>query len=219
MPDDYTQPLDKDSSMLNRTVYESKTITDRYLASGNNALFKDCTFQGVLYIKGGLGVNNIRFENCTFNGVIVTGNVAKTGTETWKKNMLYFTGGNTFDNQLMDEMTIMAPGYNVNIGNTHSSEDTTSTLKGVVLGGIVDIRGNINIEGSIISTIYPDPDDWGKEDAIETATNIGYSDENPEASDSDGGTISITPATDTDLPIGISSKILLTRSANSYFEY
>lgn len=227
-PDDYTRPANWTSVRLTRTVYgpadpnESPlVITNKMLAAGGNALFRNCVFEGVLYIGngGGIGTNNIRFENCTFNGTIATGVPPTFGPETWKKNVLYFTGNSAFDNQTMVETTILAPNYNVNIGNTKTLEDgSESVLRGVVLGGVVDIRGNLQVDGTIVSMHYPDPDDWGQA-AGQVATNIGYSDENMEAGvPNEGGVIFVSPSPDQMLPLGMSSRILLTRQGNSYVE-
>jgi hypothetical protein len=218
-PGDYTKPANWTSISLNRTVYENKTITNRKLASGNNALFKNCIFEGIFYITGGIGVNNIRFENCVFNGPIITGEVPKFGPETWKKNVLYFTGSSTFNNTTMEETTILAPNFNVNIGNTQTLESSSeSVLKGVVLGGIVDIRGNVKVDGTIISMADPDPEEWGSA-AGQVATNIGYSDENQEAGiPEEDGVIFVSPDPDRNLPIGMSSKIILSMDADSYVE-
>jgi len=218
-PGDYTLPANDYSTQLNRTVYENMTITNKHLSSGNNALFKNCTFDGIFYIKGGLGVNNVRFENCTFNGPIVTGAVPKFGPETWKKNLLYFTGCSTFKNTSMAELTILAPNFNINIGNTQTLEASQeSTLSGIVLGGVVDIRGNVELDGSIISMAAPNPDKWGEEQTGIFATNVGFSDENPEAAGPADGVITITPNPDRSLPIGIKSKVVLIPDGNSYVE-
>jgi len=128
--------------------------------------FKDCIFEGVLYVGSagnGKGTNNIRFENCTFRGPIIT-NVAESFTaETSKKNVLYFTGDTRFDNTSdFQNVTSLAPNYNVNIGDTHSFDDgTQSTITGLLAGGVVDIRGNANVGRR------NHPVDWGPECDIE----------------------------------------------------
>jgi len=224
---DYTRPV-WGSVLLKRTVYGPKkpgdpplVIKDRILNSGANALFKNCIFEGILYIGngGGLGTNNIRFENCVFNGAIVTGVPPKFGPETWKKNVLYFTGDSQFNNQTTVETTILAPNYNVNIGDTKALQDgSESVLTGIVLGGVVDIRGNARVDGTIVSMCYPDPDDWGWS-AGQVATNIGFSNENNEAGGNPDGIITITPDPDGKLPPGMSSKVLMFCDGGSYDEW
>jgi hypothetical protein len=221
-PGDYTQPLHADSAKLSRMVIEGMTITDWNMPTGHNALFRNCTFEGVLFVgSGGFGTNNIRFDNCTFNGVIVTEPANNFTEETWKKNVLYFTGDSRFDNQSdFQEATILAPNFNVNIGNATTLEDgSDSVLKGVVLGGVVDIRGNARIDGTVISMGDPDPDSSWTSAAGQIATNIGFSGESGEATLADSGAIVISPDENNMLPMGIKTKIIMVRDGNSYVEY
>ncbi len=61
---------------LYRHVYENEHFVDVRLPDDRNALFRNCVFDGVLYIdcykSGYYHYNNVRFENCTFQGVIIT---------------------------------------------------------------------------------------------------------------------------------------------------
>jgi len=220
---DYTKPADAGSAKLSRQVYEKLTITNRNMPTGRNALFRNCVFEGVFYLGsgGGSGTNNLRFENCTFNGIIVTAPAATFAQETWKKNVLYFTGSSYFNNRsAYQEATILAPNFNVNIGDTKTYNDgTESVLKGVVLGGVVDIRGNARVEGTIISMAYPDPDSSWTSAAGKIATNIGYSAENTEAGLAAGGKITISPDPDGQMPMGVKARIIIIRDAESYVEY
>lgn len=215
-PGDYTQPADGASRELNRQMYENETFTDARLPAGRNSLFKNCTFEGIFYIGiGGNGCNNVRFENCQFNGVIVTG---VPNDFKWKRNMLYFTGSAIFNNTVMEETTILAPNFNVNLGNTQQLEDESeSVLTGLVVGGIVDVRGNANIDGTILSMYDPGP--LGSV-AAQYGTNVGFSDENIEAGvPEDVGTIHIHSDPDRMLPVGIKSSVLLAPNQESYTEH
>lgn len=214
-PNDYTQPVNSSSSLLNRQVYDGQTLTDKCLPAGRNSLFKNCTFEGIFYIGiGGNGSNNVRFENCEFNGVIVTG---VPNDFKWKKNMLYFTGSALFNNTVMQEATILAPNFNVNLGNTQKLlSQSESVLTGLVVGGIVDVRGNANIDGTILSMYDPSP--LGNV-AAQYATNVGFSDENSEAGvPGDVGTIYIHPDPGRMLPVGIKSNVKLVPIQESYTE-
>ncbi|MHC4596026.1 MAG: pilus assembly PilX N-terminal domain-containing protein [Planctomycetota bacterium] len=213
---DYTQPADGSSRELNRQMYENETFTDSRLPAGRNSLFKNCTFEGIFYIGiGGNGCNNVRFENCQFNGVIVTG---VPNDFKWKRNMLYFTGSAIFNNTVMEEATILAPNFNVNLGNTQQLEDESeSVLTGLVVGGIVDVRGNANIDGTILSMYDPGP--LGSI-AAQYGTNVGFSDENIEAGvPEDVGTIHIHSDPDRMLPVGIKSSVILAPKQESYTEH
>ena len=168
-----------------------------------------------------MATNNVRFENCSFHGPIVTSVPNSFTSETWKKNVLYFTGNCTFNNTTdMQDLAILAPNYNVNIGNTKTLTEGESVLTGLIVGGVVDIRGNVEVNGTIISMYDPDP-----EDGFRDATNVGYSGESSEASylpvpDGDAtGTILISPDPDRMIPTGMSSRILVLRDGDSYVEY
>lgn len=153
---------------LTRYVYENKTIRNVCVSGGTNALFRDCTFEEVLYIdckyEGPTSTvstyNNIRFENCTFNGIIVTNTPQALNSGWWMRNALYFTGQATFNNiSGYPEVPILAPHFNIEIGKLDPDADDINEINGPIVGGIVDIRGNARIHGMILSmadtTVYP----------------------------------------------------------------
>jgi hypothetical protein len=131
--------------------------------------------------------------------------------------VLYFTGDAIFNNQYMDEATILAPNFNVNLGNTKELlDESESVLNGLVVGGIVDVRGNANIHGTILSMYDPSP--LGGV-AAQYGTNIGFSDENIEGGvPEDVGTINIHPDPERMLPAGVRSDIILLPNQGSYTE-
>ena len=218
-PGDFTQRQDWNSRRLERHVYENQTFTNKRLPKNRNALFKNCTFEDALFIESNISgtsyVNNVRFDNCVFNGAIVTD---VPDDFHWKHNVLYFTGSATFDNTYMDEATILAPNFNINLGNTKELEDESeSVLNGLIVGGIVDVRGNANIDGTILSMYDPGP--LGSV-AAKYGTNVGFSDENIEAGiPEDVGTIHVHPNSDGMLPIGVRSDIVLIPNQQSYTEH
>jgi len=219
-PGDYSQRQDWGSALLRRHVYENQTFTNKRLPKDRNALFINCTFEGVFFVEADSHVgwwssyNNVRFEDCVFNGIIVT-DVPDDFQAT--RNVLYFTGSSLFDNDYMEEATVLAPNFNVNIGNTKELEDEDeSVLTGLVVGGIVDVRGNANINGTILSMFTP-PGGWF---SGVYATNVGFSDENFESGiPEDIGTIHIHPDADRMLPAGMTSNIILVPDQESYTEY
>jgi len=217
-PGDFTEPENWSSRELTRHVYENQTFTNERLPKNRNALFKNCTFEDVFFIEcntsGTKYVNNVRFENCVFKGAIVTD---VPDDFKWTHNVLYFTGTAIFNNTYMEEATILAPNFNVNIGNTKELEyESESILTGLVVGGIVDVRGNANIDGTILSMYDPGP--LGNV-AAQYGTNVGFSDENIEAGiPEDVGTIHINPDPTALLPIGVSSDIILVPDQQSYCE-
>lgn len=225
---------------LKRRIYQNKTIRNVVVPAGTNALFQDCTFEGVLYIDtnySGPSVslpssytstaissflsttknyNNTRFENCTFNGVIVTNTPQALNSNWWMGNNLYFTGEATFNNQsTVQEATILAPHFNVNLGNTNPDQNQNNILTGAIVGGIVDIRGNAQIYGTIISMADTSAYTSGY------VTNIGVTldDGGSETTElGDVGVISITPEDDMMLPSGIKSPIIIKPDPSTYSE-
>ena len=214
---DYTQPKSGSSRELDRHVYDSNTFTDVRLPDDRDALFRNCTFDGILYIdcseSGYSNYNNVRFENCTFNGAIVT-NVPQRFK--WKNNCLYFTEEATFNNTSeIQEATILAPHFNVNLGNTNPVASDNNVLTGAIVGGIVDVRGNAQIYGTIISMC--DTTQWSSG----YVTNIGATldDGGSETTEAgDVGVISITPEEDKMLPSGITSPIVIKPLQSTYSE-
>jgi hypothetical protein len=194
------------------------------VTGGTNALFKNCAFEEVLYIdcsSTGTGTsssnyNNVRFENCTFNGVIVTNTPTSLTSGWWQKNCLYFTGAATFqNNSSIPEATILAPHFNVNLGNTNPDTGENNVLTGAIVGGIVDVRGNAEIYGTIVSMADTSNYTSGYVTNIGATENDGGS-ETTEAGDI--GTIEITPTPDQMLPSGITTPVIFNMDSTSYCE-
>lgn len=213
----YTQPKNSSSLKITRYVYQNKTLRNVRVDSNTNALFKNCTFEGVLYIDCATNTssyfNNIRFENCTFNGVIVTNTPSQL---SWQRNALYFTGSATFNNQsTIQEATILAPHFNVDLGNTNPIGNDINRLTGAIVGGIVDVRGNAVIEGTIISMADTSAYTSGFVTNIGATLNDGGS-ETTELGDV--GTIVITPNPDNLLPSGITTPVIIKPKLDTYRE-
>jgi len=215
----YSQPRDGGSTSFTRHVYENQTFSNVLLPVNRHALFRNCTFQNVLYVDSSKTstsksyTNNVRFENCTFQGPIVTNTPQAFN---WVNNCLYFTGTETFNNQsAIQEATILAPHFNVNLGNTNPQQGENNVLTGAVVGGIVDIRGNAQVYGTIISmadtSMYPS----GYVTNIGATLNDGGS-ETTEVGDI--GVISLTPKGDAMLPSGIMSPIIIKPDPRTYSE-
>lgn len=214
----YGSPSSSGSKRLTRYKFEDKTFSNVTLPSNKNALFKNCTFNNVLYVDCGTAssstnYNNVRFENCTFNGPIIT-NVPQAFN--WQANTLYFTGTATFNNQSsIQEATILAPHFNVNLGNTNPEQSDNNVLTGAIVGGIVDVRGNAQIYGTIISMADTSSYTSGYVTNIGATLNDGGS-ETTELGDI--GVISITPEEDTMLPSGVTTPIILKPNKDTYSE-
>lgn len=171
-----------------------------------------------------LSCNNVVFEDCTFDGPIVTG-VPKDFR--YQDNSLMFIGNTTFNSTAIKEelegTTILAPNFNVNIGDFSQSElGSDSKLVGLIVGGIVDIRDNAIVEGTVLSMANLDhvPDSsvsgWG--------SNIGNWERNGEDAGDGGGftpstLIKITPDPDNVMPLGVKKRYTVYPVLGSYREY
>lgn len=221
---DYSQPRPSGGSyQYNRRVYENQTFSNIRVPRGQHALFKNCTFEDILFIETRTNyynsasyTNNIRFEDCTFNGVIVTDVPSSTNYSSWwRRNALTFTGQSFFQNtSSIQEATVLAPNFNVNIGSTAQVGDTSnSVITGAVVGGIVDVYGDATIHGTIISMYDTSAHSSGY------ITNIG--DREDGGSESYGtieGQINITPNPEQMLPSGITSPIIIKPDPTTYSE-
>ncbi|HPY78093.1 MAG TPA: hypothetical protein PLQ45_09640, partial [Anaerohalosphaeraceae bacterium] len=102
-----------------------------------------------------------------------------------------------------------------NLGNTNPNQNENNVLTGAIVGGIVDVRGNAKIYGTIISmadtSAYPSG----------YVTNIGATEDDGGSETleiGDIGTIEITPDEDQMLPSGITTPIVLKPLKSTYKE-
>lgn len=159
--------------------------------------------------------NNIRFHDCLVVGSIVSD---KPGIYTQVRNKLQFTGSTRFTQTHPDyptdasknpdaaDMTeiakssMMLPNYSVDIGTFNSPPSQNVQLSGAVVAGVLDMRGNVSLDGALLLTFNPVRGTAPMIDALgnpvgNTAnynTTIGY------FGPSDGDSESLDPAT---LPI------------------
>ncbi|QDU34945.1 hypothetical protein KS4_30220 [Poriferisphaera corsica] len=109
--------------------------------------------------------NNLRFEDCTFEGAIVTDS-PKEYTHT--RNKIAFTGQTQFkiqdsahlsddEKQLYERSAILAPNYSIEMGTFVAPSDSNETvnLTGTIVAGLIDMRGQVKVRGSILTTFEP----------------------------------------------------------------
>lgn len=111
--------------------------------------------------------NNVRFHDCEFRGSVVT---TATQTFTHVRNKLQFTGSTVFIEpsvggsgadvteaqwDKLKRSSMMAPGYSVDIGTFNSPASQDVNLRGTIITGVLDIRGNTNVVGSLLMTYSP----------------------------------------------------------------
>lgn len=109
--------------------------------------------------------NNVRFDGCTFDGSIVT-DAPEEFTHT--RNKISFTGTTRFeieDSALLSEeekelfrrSTLLAPHYSIEMGSFIAPSDASETveLSGTIVAGVLDMRGQVRVDGTILTTFEP----------------------------------------------------------------
>jgi len=114
--------------------------------------------------------NNIRFDNCRLEGPIISG--AADGTQpleyTQVRNKIAFTGRTQFlidesenltadEKELFKRSTILSPHYSVEMGTfvDPSNPNERVELSGTIVAGVIDIRGQVDITGTLLTTFEP----------------------------------------------------------------
>jgi hypothetical protein len=145
------------------------------------AMIKPTGFNVPRLVVGGIPIvntkllsNNLRFQDCTFVGSIVAD---KPTVYTHIRNKLQFTGATKFfrkhpvfpndptynpqavDQDEIDKSAMLLPHYSVDIGKNNASPLQDVNLQGLVIAGILDIRGKTTINGALLLTFNPDPAD------------------------------------------------------------
>lgn len=114
--------------------------------------------------------NNMRFHDCLFVGSIVS-DVPSGYTQT--RNKVQFTGATRFvdkhpsepnsvalnpeagDRAEIAKSSMMLPNYSVDLGQFNSPANQNIDLSGAVIAGVLDARGNVSIDGSLMLTFAP----------------------------------------------------------------
>lgn len=114
--------------------------------------------------------NNLRFHDCTFVGSIVAD---KPSVFSQVRNKIVFTGSTKFvdknpaapddpsRNPSAEELAVirkssmMLPNYSVDIGTNNSPQSQDVRLRGAIIAGVLDIRGNASIDGVLLGTFKP----------------------------------------------------------------
>ncbi len=114
--------------------------------------------------------NNLRFHDCLFVGSIVSD---APGNYTQTRNKLQFTGATRFvdkhptspddpalnpeadDRAEIAKSSMMLPQMSVDIGSFNSPPSQNVALKGAIIAGVLDVRGNASIDGALLLTYSP----------------------------------------------------------------
>lgn len=122
--------------------------------------------------------NNVRFHDCLFVGS-VTSDTPQAFTHV--RNKLQFTGKTRFsqehpdspenpslnpdesDKEEIAKSSLMTPHYSVDLGSFNSPTDTygdgsnsqSIQLQGTIVAGLLDVRGNTKLDGTLLLTFEP----------------------------------------------------------------
>jgi hypothetical protein len=114
--------------------------------------------------------NNIRFDSCLFVGSIVSD---KPSGFTQQRNKIQFTGSTRIlskhpeqpddaslnpeaqDQTAIKKSSMMLPNYSVDVGYFNSPATQNVQLKGAIVAGVLDIRGNATVDGVLMLTFAP----------------------------------------------------------------
>ena len=114
--------------------------------------------------------NNIRFHNCLFVGSVVAD---KPDVYTHLRNKMQFTGSTRFalrhpvapddpglnpdpDHEAeIRKSSLMAPHFSVDIGSINPPPEQDVRLQGAIVAGVLDVRGDAEIRGVLLSTFEP----------------------------------------------------------------
>lgn len=114
--------------------------------------------------------NNVRFHDSLFVGSIVSDNPSSFNNV---RNKIQFTGRSRFapehpehpsdpsynpdpdDMEVIARSSMMLPNFSVDIGTFNSPADQAVRLKGAIIAGLLDVRGNCDIDGALLMTFSP----------------------------------------------------------------
>jgi len=179
--------------------------------------------------------NNIRFHNCKFEGALVTSVPIEY---THVRNKVTFTGNTGFDidssvvlsdaeKNLYKRSSLMAPQYSIELGTFISPYDSSEAinLSGTIVAGLIDMRGQIFIDGQLITTFEPKSNTGPVlgETSPQFNTTLGYftaneGDLETELPDKGYGVIQVRYNKDLPLPDGILGPINVVPLWGTYFE-
>jgi hypothetical protein len=155
-----TTPMDKADIPANQAA----------AVNGYNLLPNPLVIEGKRVIDTRERSNNVRFHNCLFVGSIVS-DAPQNYTQT--RNKLQFTGATRFvqthpqypddaaynpqaaDKAEIARSSMMVPGYSVDLGSFNSPPSQDLQLKGAIIAGVMDVRGNASIDGALLLTFSP----------------------------------------------------------------
>lgn len=179
--------------------------------------------------------NNIRFHNCKFEGAVIT-SVPEEYTHV--RNKVTFTGNSGFEIEestrltdaeklLYQRSSLLAPQYSIEMGTFIAPYDTTEViqLSGTIVAGMIDMRGQVSIDGQLLTTFEPKSNTGPVigDTSPQFNTTLGYfgaadGDLETELPENGFGLIHVRYNDDLPLPDGILGPIETVPMWSTYFE-
>ncbi len=179
--------------------------------------------------------NNIRFHDCTFEGSVVSD---APPAYTHVRNKVAFTGQTSFnienstnlsdtEKALYQRSTILTPHYSIEMGTFDDPTNINQNveLTGTIVAGVLDMRGRIKIDGTILTTFEPTSfvAPVIDENSPQFNTTLGYfgsaaGDLEAEVPGAGLGMIQLNYNPDLALPDGILAPIELRPVMSTYYE-
>ena len=141
------------------------TVSDTKLLS-NNLIFESCTFVGAIAGDRPAGYthwrNKLQFTGATrfYLNTDDPSLAEQVDSEMIISEIESFTEE---ENDYFARSTMMMPGWSIDVGNFENDqaddwEDTPAVnLKGIIVAGILDARGTVNVNGTLLMTFRPVP--------------------------------------------------------------
>jgi hypothetical protein len=188
--------------------------------------------------------NNIRFHSCRFEGPVISGSAtgAQPRDYTHTRNKLTFTGDTVFAD-VMDPTeapdllpaerleyrrgSIITPHYSIEMGTFTDpySGSETIRLTGTIVAGIIDMRGQVRVDGTIIGTFEPRSNEGPVlgETSPQFNTTLGYfssedGDLEAELPPAGLGVIQLRYNPNLPLPDGVKARVSVRPMPLTYFE-
>lgn len=168
-PNEFILMVDSGSSPIDKGDVPASEIGS--FGAGYNTLPEPLVVNGLRYIDTKELSNNIRFHDTLFVGSIVSDTPINY---TQLRNKIQFTGATRFttihpdepsnpflnpDSGDMDDIetsSMMLPNYSVDLGTFNSPPEQDVQLNGAIIAGVLDARGNTEINGALLLTFDPE---------------------------------------------------------------
>lgn len=168
-PNEYVLIMDTGSSPIDKGDVPNNQIAS--YGAAYNTLPDPLVIGGLRVVDTKEHSNNVRFHDTLFVGSIVSDTPVNY---TQLRNKIQFTGATKFANVHPEEpsnpylnpdsgdmedietSSMMLPNYSVDLGSFNSPPEQDVQLNGAIIAGVLDARGNTDINGALLLTFDPE---------------------------------------------------------------